>query len=156
METAIPEITAFAPAGDGRRNRSFTVGGCNVLITPAEADDPSAERLAAAIARLAVGAASRYVELEVQLAEAKERAFTAQRDLRAAQAQIPPKTPAKLLAPGFVRFQGERMFLMNRRERGFGEFGIEVDGWDDLFRRYSVKVTGHGADAHGLWWEVSP
>jgi len=60
----------------------------------------------------------------------------------------------KLFATGYVRQLGPKLWLLNRLDRGFGEFGYEFDGWDGLFRRFDVQVTGTGTDKHGMWWSV--
>lgn len=144
MSAARP-ITAFAQKGDGRRNRSFEIDGCTVLVTPGNATD---EEAAAVTERLA--------DLDEQLLLARAAYTGANAALGVALSQIPPKRPARMLGPGCVRFLNGRLFLLNRRERGFGEFGVECDGWDDLFRRFDLKVTTHGEDKHGAWWEVVP
>lgn len=60
----------------------------------------------------------------------------------------------RLLGVGCVRFQGSDLWLLNGRERGFAHFGFRLRSWDELFRRWNVRVTEHGADEHGAWWAV--
>ena len=45
--------------------------------------------------------------------------------------------------------------MLSRKDKGFGEFGVRIEGgWDTLFREYGVVVTEHGNDQHGLYWIV--
>lgn len=138
-------ITVFAQQSDGRRNRSFEDNGCVVLVTPHNATD---EEAAAITERLA--------DLDERLKLAQAMYTGANAALGEALSQIPPKRPARMLGDGCVRFLDGRLFLLNRRERGFGEFGVECDDWDDLFRRFNVKITEHGTDEHGAWWTAVP
>jgi hypothetical protein len=144
MSAARP-ITAFAQKADGRRNRGFEIDGCTVLVTPGNASD---EEAAAVTARLA--------DLDEQLKLAQALFTGTNAAFGEALAKIPPKRPARMLGDGCVRFLDGRLFLLNRRERGFGEFGVECDDWDDLFRRFNVKITEYGTDQHGAWWTAVP
>lgn len=132
------ELVAFAESPNGGRRRSFSVGDFTVVVEPHERDEKQrafTEELASALPELA-----------------KARA-----KIRDLEQHIQPKNPVRLLGPGFVRWDGQgQMWLLNNRERGFGEWGVMLDDWDELFRRYSVRVTGAGADEHGSWVQVEP
>jgi hypothetical protein len=128
------EITEWSTGNNGRR-RMIKLNGISVYIEPNE--DDSASRA---------------------LAESLLAAPDVIRDLQtenlALRARVPPKTPARLLGPGCVRMR-DGLWLLNKRAGGWASWGVRLDGWDDLFRRYNVLVTGHGEDEHGMWWEVS-
>lgn len=139
------KVTQFGPSGNGTRLCAFDLAGLRLTVTPS---DPVANDAALAWA-------NDLSRLGETLIAERARADALARDLEAARAALPPTQPAQLLGPGFVRFCGEEMWLLNRRGRGFGEFGLLiVGGWDDLFRRFNVRVTDHGADQHGPWWQV--
>lgn len=149
------EITAYADCGNGR-NRSFKVRGVTVLITPAGADDDeTAAEIARQLAASAGGIERRYLTLEKRIAQQTARAEAAEEEMVTLRALVPPKSPPRLTGPGCVRFNGTEMWLLNKRETGWSSWGVMVADWDDLFRRYNVRVTGHGTDEHGPWFEVS-
>lgn len=64
----------------------------------------------------------------------------------------------KLFGTGYVRQDfvpgSTKIWLLNKRKRGWGEYGREFRGWDELFRTFDLLVTGTGTDEHGLWWSV--
>lgn len=70
------------------------------------------------------------------------------------RAEVPPRKPVRLLGPGCVRFRDGELWLLNKRETGWGSFGLQLTGWDDLFRRFNAVVVGHGSDAFGEFWTV--
>lgn len=140
-------VHTFAPAGHGGRASSFARDGLTVFISGdgEESTEPAFE-LACELSRWP----SARADLESQIARLRS-------DLEKARDLIPPKRKAQLLGPGYVRFtEGGEMWLLNNRERGFGEFGLRLDDWDELFRRFNVRVTRHGTDEHGAWWELYP
>jgi hypothetical protein len=146
-------ITKFGGRGDAAHDYSFEVDGISVLVLPySAADDKKAMLLAQELAS-AVDAKRHQCDAEVErlLASARRAAEAAEERLRAL---VPPAGPPRLLGVGCVRFRGDELWLLSRRDRGWGEFGIPIGSWDDLFRRYNVRVTAHGVDAHGLWFEV--
>ena len=59
-----------------------------------------------------------------------------------------------------VRISAEQrddgVWLLNRRDKGWGEFGFKLRDWDELFRRFNVRVTAAGSDDHGPYWSVEP
>lgn len=63
--------------------------------------------------------------------------------------------PARIMGEGCVRFSttGE-LWILNRREGGFSSFGFRCESWDELFRRFDVRVTSSGTDEHGAYWTV--
>jgi hypothetical protein len=76
-------------------------------------------------------------------------------ETRLARAKVPPAQPMRLLDVGTVRFdESGRLWVMNKRESGWASFGICLDDWDNLFRQFNVKVTGHGVDGNGPWWAI--
>lgn len=74
-----------------------------------------------------------------------------------AEARIPPASPVKTMGDGCVRFDDQgRLWLLSKHETGWAAFGFMFDGWDDLFRRYAVRITSYGFDASGPYWIASP
>jgi hypothetical protein len=131
-----PEITTYGiPGTTGGRRRSFVLDGIKVTLDDHE-DDERGRRLAEFLS-----GAARQVE----------RLAAENRELRAS---APPANAVRLLGPGIVRFRGREVWLLNSAERGWASFGIRCDGWDDLFRRYDVRVTGHDQDETGPYWIV--
>ena len=132
---ADPKITTWMPGPAGGRRRSFEVDGVRVIVEPH--DDDEQGRL---IAEFLAGAPRQVDRLAAE-----------NRDLRAS---MPPVRAARLLGPGVVRFRDREVWLLNRAETGWASFGVRCDGWDDLFRRYDVRVTKHGRDETGEFWIV--
>lgn len=129
------KITTYGPAVSGGRRRSFDIDGVTVIVEPHE-NDEHARRVAEFLAD-----ATRQVD----------RLAAENRDLRASG---PPATPARLLGPGVVRMRNGEVWLLNRAETGWASFGVRCNGWDDLFRRYDVIVTGYDRDETGDYWTV--
>jgi len=126
---------------------AFDIDGLRVTVTPSVGGD-----LNEAAFELACRLSThdrRVAELEAEVTHLK-----AERD--ALKAEIKPPKPSRLLGTGYVRFCGKRMWLLNRRDRGFGEFGYWFESWDELFRHFDVRVVDHGQDEHGPWWSVEP
>lgn len=136
--TATPKITTYGiPAPNGGRNRSFEIDGVCVHVDGCE-DDEKGKALAEF------------------LADAPARVDRLTAELRGLRAALPPARPVRLLGPGCVRFRGAELWLLNRVEPGWSSWGVLVDGWDDLFRRFDARVTGHGRDNTGDYWTVEP
>ncbi len=145
------DITVFGPDQNGARAVQFHRDGLTVLVRPSGAEQ-NADAHALAIAL--DSEASSIALLDALLSETRQKHSA---DVRSLLARIPPKRPTRLLGTGVVRFDEKgRPWLLNRRDRGWGEFGVYLDDWDDLFRRYNVRITAHGTDKHGPWWEVEP
>lgn len=61
----------------------------------------------------------------------------------------------RLYAPTVAREDEEgRVWLMSRRENGWGEFGLPYATWGDLLRAWDVAVGARGRDEHGVYFEV--
>lgn len=61
----------------------------------------------------------------------------------------------RLLGRGCVRFDERgRIWALSNREKGWSAFGYQFDSWDELFRRFDVRVTDHGTDEWGAWWVI--
>lgn len=143
------EITIFGPDQSGGRACQFHRDGLTVLVRPLGAEQNSdAHALAIAL----VSETSTIALLDAQLLAAREEH---RREVARLSAQIPPKSPVRLLGPGFVRFDERgRPWVLGGREKGWAHFGFLCEDWDDLFRRWNVSVTAHGTDKHGPWWQV--
>ena len=74
--------------------------------------------------------------------------------IEAAGAKIPPKQPARLLGPARARFDERGRLWLLDPAKGWAGMGFMLDGWDDLFRNYAVRITHHGADAESPFWAV--
>ncbi len=130
-----PEIQAYMPTANGGRRRSFRVDGIQVQVDPCEDD-------------------ARGLALAEFLATAHETIEGLRRRVAELGESRTPASPVRLLGPGVVRFRGRELWLMNREGDGWASFGVRVESWDDLFRRYDVRVTGHGRDEAGEFWRV--
>lgn len=129
------EITAFAPNGAGSRARSFVIDGVRVSVRH-EDDDERCEAMAEFLAAAPKVIADLRSEVQRLLA------------------LVPAKDRSRLLGHGCVRMKNRELWLLSRQDRGWGEFGVRLDGWDDLFRRFNVVVTSRGQDAFGEFWIV--
>ncbi len=142
----VPGVGTYGvPSGGGARASFFKRGPLTVTVTGMfdEHTEPAFEE-ACSLARSSILIASLIQERDA-LKEA----------LSTAHANIPPGSPARLIGRGYVRFASTgEMWILNNRERGFGHFGYRCDSWDDLFRRYDVRVVESGRDEHGDWWAV--
>lgn len=142
----IPEVTTFGwPSGGGSRMSQFrTETGLVVSVQGGDADStPAAFGLACELARSFAVAIDLRDEIEVLKSQ-----------LHAAKKRIPPATPARLMGIGYVRFVSGVLWLLGDREKGFAAFGYRVGDWDELFRRWNVRVIDNGTDEHGAWWAV--
>jgi hypothetical protein len=143
------EITIFGPDQSGGRACQFHRDGLTVLVRPSGAEQ-NADAHALAIALEAE--TSTIALLDARLFEAREEH---RREVARLSGQIPPKSPRRLIGPGFVRFDTDgRPWVLGNREKGWAHFGFICDDWDDLFRRFNVSVTAYGTDKHGPWWQV--
>lgn len=94
-----------------------------------------------------------------ELAVAPARLAAALAEIEALRAKVPPTRPTRILGKGCVRQDpqdGEKLWLLNTAEKGWSAFGIQLDGWDDLFRRWDLVVGECRHDQHGTFWVVSP
>jgi len=146
------EISRYGADANQARACGFDAApGVSVLVRPTTCDRNAdalriAERLAGSAVRLASDAA--------ELALMRDRVASLEAEVAAARAKIPPKKPIRLFGPGRVRFdQRGRLWLLDPA-KGWSGTGFMLDGWDDLFRRFAVRVTHHGADADGPFWAV--
>lgn len=137
-------------AGGGHR-RAFDVGACRVLVEPS---DDASDDAAGALAEALAGDSARWEDLRGRFTGVVAENEMLKARIAKLEMLVPPKQPQRLLAPGYVRFTGGAMWLLGKRETGFAAWGVRLDGWDELFRRYDVKVTACGEDEHGQWWEV--
>lgn len=151
-----PEITTWAERPGGGRARSFSVRGCEILVTSDDGRDAEGAHLALELAAAAVGITARWDALVAERDAAVRRSEAAERLARAAEQRVPPPAPQRLIGPACVRFRGAELWLLNKREGGWASWGVRCDGWDDLFRRYAVTITEHGTDEHGAYWIAVP
>lgn len=89
------------------------------------------------------------------LASLHKQLVQREQEIAVLKMQVPPKQPLRLLGPGCVRMRDGVVWLLGHRTKGWAAWGIRLDGWDDLFRRYNVIVTEHGTGAHGDYWTVT-
>ena len=130
----------FCAAPNGTRISSFSLGDITVNVIPAFAEQNEAAFSAACRLESAPGI---IAALRDELAQAVKRV------------QIQSAKPARLIGTGYIRFTEKgTMWLLSDRKNGWAAFGVICDSWDDLFRNYDVRVTGHGTDEFGLWWSV--
>jgi hypothetical protein len=150
-------ITEFAVQADGTRIRQFEVGDVVVQVRATDRDrDEAAHALAEALHGAARDVVRHWHALESRCSAAEARAAAAEGEADRLRALVPPPAPERLLGPGCVRFRGSELWLLNRRETGWASWGMRCAGWDDLFRRYAVTITGHGIDEHGAYWIATP
>lgn len=146
------EVTQYGPRANGARAARFYVPGYlgEVEVQVLHHSEDMSDRV------LEVARAMFDASAVLKRAERAEKLLALQAaETRAVRARLPPETPARLLGEGCVRFDADgRLWLLSRREDGWASFGVVCDGWDDLFRRYDVKVTAHGVDKDGPWWTV--
>lgn len=130
------EVHEYMRRPDGSRNRSFEVEGVKVLVEGHEDDDH----------------AKSVAEFLASAHEVTEHLRTEVQRLRA---EVPPKSPVRMLGTGCVRMRDGQIYLLNRQEGGWSEFALQMESWDDLFRRFNVVVGKRGTDAFGDYWPVS-
>lgn len=144
----------------GSGARQFEVDGISVLVGQTSGatrlEPGSDEDKRVALVAQALCLSGKAFEAHEQLvADLHRRLGDALREVDRVRALVPPKVPARIMATGCVRFD-ERggLWLLSKRETGWAAFGVWVSDWDNLFRRYNVRVTDHGTDATGPWWAV--
>jgi hypothetical protein len=153
----VSAIVVFGERSNGARACGFSVGeDIGVLITPSGREhNEHAVKLARQLADTAASIEAAESAARKAKADADEAVARAHANEERALAQVPPKSPARLMSTGYVRFDTRGgLWVLGKREHGFAAFGYRCDDWDDLFRRFNVRVTGHGTDVHGAWWSV--
>src|SRR6185312_8347983 len=147
------EIHQYGGAISQTRSCGFDAEtGIKVLVSPS---GPESNERALELAKLLAGDAHELRVLADRLISFNEHFAKQEREIERLRALVPPEKPARLFGRGWVRFEsGGRMWLLADREKGWSKFGFVVGGWDDLFRRYDVRVVEHGQDEAGLWWAV--
>lgn len=152
-------VKQYGPKANGARTARFHVSGDSgeVEVQVLHYSEDMNERVLEVARAMADAAAT------LERAERAERALLRVEKLlelqeaktRSMREKLPPAKPARLFGPGFVRFDAAgQLWILSRREDGWASFGVMCDGWDDVFRRYDVRVTSHGADDCGPWWCV--
>lgn len=138
----VSKVTTYGVPGPSRsRASSFEVGGFTVLVSGGDGDEgtEAARKLAQGLANGAEVAASQRDEIDRLRAE-----------LAKARAQIPPTRPSQIMCRGYVRADvSGALWLLSKRETGWAAFGYCFRDWDELFRRWNVRVVETGADEHG-------
>jgi len=150
----IPAVRTFGvPSGGGGRMSQFdTEEGLRVSVqgSDAESTEPAFE-LACALARSAVALAAK----DQTIGEKDATIADLRAQLAVAKTKIAPARGAQLFGTGYVRFTSTgELWCLGKRETGWSAFGFRFNDWDELFRRFNVRVTGHGTDEHGEWWSV--
>jgi len=154
-----PTVSQYGPRTNGERAAHFsvTVNGAklDVQVIPGDVDD---NNVALNVAHDLANQAEALQRRSDEIAKLEKHAEMLAREIRVLNGRVPPDAPTRLLGVGYVRFHGldndKKPWLFGKRERGWAEFGVRCDSWDDLFRRYDVRVTGYGEDEHGPWWSV--
>lgn len=134
-KSEVPEIRAYMTASNGGRRRAFEIEGVTVHVEPHEDDE-------------------RGRTVAEMLANAPANLSGLRADVQRLRAEVPPRDPVRLLGPGCVRFRDGELWLLNKQETGWSSFGLQLAGWDDLFRRFNAVVVAHGSDAFGEFWTV--
>lgn len=150
-------VAKFMQKQDGTHNRQVEVDGCKVLVSGD--DDARCESVAAQIARLAEGLERDRVEINQAKAEARhERSMRTLEANRRAEAEAKvPAAPQRIMGPSVVRTDERgRLWVMSNREQGWSSWGFLVDDWDEIFRRWRLRVDGVGADEHGPYVAFVP
>lgn len=150
------EVIQYGVDGGGKRSAAFSAGGLQVLVSPL---DEELNGTALALARSLADSTNALATLESRVSSCREEAESTARALRSRiadlQQKVPPARGAQLLGAGYVRFtDAGELWILSGREKGWGHFGYRCEDWDDLFRRWNVRVTGAGADECGPWWSV--
>lgn len=153
------DVKQYGRQANGARTARFYVQGDSgeVQVQVLHHSEDMNERVLEVARAMADAAAmlERAERAEKALARVERLLERQEAETRSARARLPPARPARLFGPGFVRFDSAgQIWILSRREDGWASFGVMCDGWDDLFRRYDVKVTSHGVDKDGPWWAV--
>lgn len=154
---------ATEPHVYGSGTAEFRIGKFKVQVGTNEHRTDGSEELALANALRERAVAVEATRVQATLAISVWRRACDERDATIARLEREladlrarhPKTPARIMATGCVRFDGPgKLWLLSKRETGWSAFGIPCADWDELFRRFNVRVTAHGTDEHGPWWAV--
>lgn len=147
------KVKQWAPHADGRRTAFFDARpGVLVKVEPEAGGSSDA---ALAVARELADHASALARRDEKIERLTKQVELLSRELRVVNGRVPPPAPVRLLGTGYVRFAEDgRPWLLSRREGGWAEVGVRCESWDDLFRRYDVRVVEHGVDEHSAWWAV--
>ena len=145
-DDATPAVTTFGAAGEGGRLSSFAWRGLQVTVR--DVSEQTTERAFEHASRLA-RAPRDLREMRATIERLRDELLVERAKVRVSEA-----APARLLGVGCVRFRGPGLWLLNRQAEGWAAFGIRLDGWDELFRRFNVRVVDHGTDECGPWWAV--
>lgn len=131
------KVSEYMPAPNGGRRRSLVLDGITVYVEPCEDDARGA-----AVAEFLASAHDVIAKLRAEVSELRPL--------------VPTGKPARMLGPGCVRMRGREIWLLNKQETGWASFGVRVESWDELFRRFDVRVTDHGVDETSEFWRVEP
>lgn len=154
------EVKQWATRANGARGAFFEFDDEIRVDVQAMHAEENERVLTVAQTLAATTEALRAADLQVCAAKAEarqalERAASAETALAEMRATLPPKSPARLLGRGHVRFDSDgTLWLMNKLESGWSSFGLRFSSWDEVFRRFNVRVVGHGEDEDGPWWAV--
>lgn len=157
-DTKVVQYGMRTRGGEGARMCSFTEGEFHVTVGAhlgGSVEDDA--RVLAFAQKLANDAAAiERARGEAFAAEERQRARIAGLEAEVAKlrALVPPKHPARLFGPGMARFDFQGALWLLDPVKQWRGMGVRCAGWDDLFRCYAVRVTGHGSDEHGPWWTV--
>ncbi len=136
----MPEITMYCENGRGERSSSYRTEDERFTVAVSPHDPVDNEAAFALATRLACSDS----EADVM------RATVA--DLRGKIIEQKAE-PARLMGEACVRFTSTgELWILNRKDGGFSSFGFRCGSWDELFRRYNVRIIEHGTDAHGAYW----
>lgn len=134
------EITEYCEVAAGR-NRDVTFPGGGRVYVPAAQPNADAPALARCLATLPSWTLALCDDLD---------------EARAKLAELAP-TPRNLLGAGCVRKAMDgRLWLLGDPEKGWSAFGFCVDDWDELFRRFNVRIGVPVQDATGQYWPAEP
>lgn len=150
-------VTGYMKVCD-QSNASVTwPSGAKVLVQ-ASAEHPDALPVASALAEAIARPAEFAARVQAALGVAHLDAKAAKEEAARLRADVPPKAPTRILGAGCLREDpnGRGLWLLSKPDTGWSAFGIRLDGWDDLFRRYDVVVGAPSTDAAGQWWPASP
>ena len=141
--------------GDHALSCSFGADGFHVLVSGGDKSDDARIHAFATMLAGRSDAAAR-ARGEAFAAEERQRARITQLEAEVAKlrALVPPKQPARLFGPAMARFDAVGSLWLIDPVKQWRGMGVRCAGWDDLFRCYAVRVTGHGSDESGPWWTV--
>lgn len=149
---------AAGAGGDGARACSFASGDFHVTVGAFLGGSTEDDDRVLAFAHLLAKDASAIARErgEAFAAEERQRARITQLEAEVAKlrALVPPKQPTRLFGPAMARFDAAGALWLIDPVKQWRGMGVRCAGWDDLFRCYAVRVTGHGSDESGPWWTV--